>query len=1150
MSPLRGLALASVAVAALSSCAKDEFTEQNALGLELQRLRSQRQIDSLARAQQRIYDVNSLRYQRSLDSLDRINAGGRVFYSVAVVSGSSTAFSTGRSEEAEGVAGATVSVSQYGAVVTVTTPASGLATAEMRSGAAVVVISAPNHTTLNYVVNLTPDGSTQIGTGSGINRNNPGNGTTVYVSNVMPLFQTGGANAATAMGTIRGLALIETNLTNDVPEAVSPAILGTGTNLMTANIDVNSAFMTRYINNRLNNSAIPSIGAGWEGDVQKVAYESATSVATLDATGNYSVLVPATASGLPIRLKYSDIATNRTWYAARFDGIDHNAVITRRFNYGPNATPTPGIIVGNMPGQVNLTQSLSVVTTEATGTVTVNTPGNLTSEVFNGVRYFVFNAAAMGAARYIPGTPGAYLANGTTGATVPTVTFAAAPAGGTTATGTVELSAPNAITNLRTVVGVRVTAAGAGYTGGTAATFTDGFNVTGVTGTGTLQAPIDQLGSVQVIDGGFGFRSTGAAPYGTPNQWTERAPTILFSGQATLTAPKITPGVNYVRDGAIAGFVNGVSDVGTTLGTIQRINVTAPGASITPADLATITFDYGSGAVVPANDGAGNGGDALFVTNAGALEYNPLYGTGTTAAVLDLVASVGTAAGMSRGARAYVFVPSASLTGQTVGGGATFAVQVDATGFISQVRIATPGSAFTNAGVSAATVVISTPSNSLSARAFLRGTGIDNYVYDIATLGTASIVTTFNSQARQPLAALPPFGGNADQNNYIAVFDAPAAGGVQAEGIPVFDAQNRIVGLEITNPGVGYAAPVRFRIVAAGAAPATAFRQAGNAAGSVGIVGRSISIATVGGTGYSLAPQVFFTGGGRLLADQSNSQLFPGDFNIVINPATGDLTSIAYTGPFYWDVAALAADPIRVIISSENNRINLERAYAAFLGQASAAAAAGIIYAVPGPNGSIRAIQMVRASSTFPGDIEAYLNGQVTTLDTVEWYTRTLPVPYFNTTSFIIAPRITFQGTGATPGTGLTGAFVLAGASTGAPAAGAPVAGGGTAGGRIRNLRIITGGSGYVSGPITFNSRTVGRPTDINTNIFQFVGAYTINYLTIRSSPNFYAQLRTGVPFTAIGIGVENGGLFNVEAFSGITYVRDIHYGTGQYVDN
>jgi hypothetical protein len=1165
MSPLRGLALASVATAVLSSCAKDEFTERQALSLELQKLRAQREVDSLARVQQRIYDINTLRYQRALDSLDRINAGGRVFYSVAVVSGSSGAFSSGRSEEVEGVAGATVSISQYGAVTTVTTPASGLATAELRSGAAAVVISAPNHTTVNYVVNLTPDGSTQIGTPGNVVRNAPGNGTTVYVSNVMPLFQTGGANAATQMGTVRGLALIETNLTNDAPEIVTPALLGTGTNLLTANIDVNSAFMARYINNRANNSTtIPTNQGtnGWEGDVQRVVYETATSVATLDATGAYSVLVPATASGLPIRLKYSDIATNRTWWAGRFDGIDHNAVINRRFIYGPNVTaPTGGIVVGNMPGQVRLTQTLSVVTTEATGAVTVNNPGNLVSEFPNAdgvaaglasnVRYYVFRAGATDRLRYVPGgSAGAYLANDNRGASVPTVTFAAAPAGGTTATGEVELSGPDAATNLRTVRGVRATNAGAGYTAAAAATFTEGFNFTGVTGTGTLQAPTDQLGSVQVIDGGFGFRSAGGAPYGTTGQWTERAPTILFSGNQTLTAPKTTPAVRYVRDGAVAGFVNGISNVGTTLGTIQRIEVVGAGTGITPADLATITFDYGSGAVIPANDGAGNGGDALFVANgSGGLEFNSNYGTGTTATTLNLIASLGSANGISRGARPYVFVPSASITGSTAGSGATFAVQVAADGLISEVRIATPGSSFTTASVSAATAVISTPANSLSARAFLRGTGIDNYVYDVATLAAANVVGTFNTQLKQPTTSLPPFGGLAAQNNYVAVFDAPTgAGGVQAEGVPVFDAQNRIVGLEITNPGVGYSAPVRFRIVAASAT--TAFRQAGNAGGSVGIVGRNISIALTGGTGYSLLPQVYFTGGGVLLSGQRNSVANPTDFSFDYDEATGNLISLSYSGPFYWDLNALATDPIRVLISSENDRIALSRAYEAFLDQASAATTAGIIYAVPGPNGSIRAIQMVRASSTFPGDIEDYLNGHVTQLDTVEWYTRTQPNTYFNTTSFIVPPRITFQGTGATPGTGLTGAFVLAGTTAGAPASGTPISGGGGTGGRIRNLRIINGGSGYVSGPITFNSRTVGRATDTNTNIFAFVGTYTINYLTLRTSPNFYAQLRAGVPFTAVGTGTENGGLFNLEAFSGITYVRDIHYGTGVYVDN
>jgi len=229
MYPVRMTAVLAAA-ALVTSCAKDKFTEANALDLELKRLRTEDSIRVARERQQRIWENNRLFYQRVLDSLDRINAGGRVFYTVTAVAAGNAAFGTGtgRVEEMEGVQGATVSIAQYGNIVTQTTPASGMATVELRSGSANVVISAPGHTTVNYTVNLTADGNS-------VTNNNlplaPGNGHTIHVGNVIPLFPTTGAGTAT----VRGRAYIETDLTNEAAELVTPAILGAGTNLFTAN---------------------------------------------------------------------------------------------------------------------------------------------------------------------------------------------------------------------------------------------------------------------------------------------------------------------------------------------------------------------------------------------------------------------------------------------------------------------------------------------------------------------------------------------------------------------------------------------------------------------------------------------------------------------------------------------------------------------------------------------------------------------------------------------------------------------------------------------------------------------------------------------------------------------------------------------------
>ncbi|MDW8206170.1 MAG: hypothetical protein RMJ87_14170, partial [Cytophagales bacterium] len=397
MYPVRMTAVLAAA-ALVTSCAKDKFTEANALDLELKRLRTEDSIRVARERQQRIWDNNRRFYLRVLDSLDRINAGGRVFYTVTVVAAGNAAFGTGRVEEMEGLQNATVSVAQYGNIVTQTTPASGMVTVELRSGSANVVVSAPGHTTVNYTVNLTADGNS-------VTNNNlplaPGNGRTVHVGNVIPLFPTTGAGTAT----VRGRAYIETNLTNEEAEFVTPAILGAGTNLFTANININDVFRNRYLKVSNSVSAIVDVrGDGFEGEINRISYENATTNFTIDGSGNYSAAIPASASGLPIQLRYSQIAADRIFWAASFDGTDlgtvdaagrrTGAVITRRFIYGPGL-PTPTIAdlvsgAGPVAATTVASAGLSFNTELAPATVTaaLTRDGSLLTVESSGVTYF------------------------------------------------------------------------------------------------------------------------------------------------------------------------------------------------------------------------------------------------------------------------------------------------------------------------------------------------------------------------------------------------------------------------------------------------------------------------------------------------------------------------------------------------------------------------------------------------------------------------------------------------------------------------------------------------------------------------------------------------------------------------------------------
>ncbi|WP_448518874.1 hypothetical protein, partial [Rhodoflexus sp.] len=649
MYPVRMTAVLAAA-ALVTSCAKDKFTEANALDLELKRLRTEDSIRVARERQQRIWEINSIAYQRVLDSLDRINAGGRVFYTVTVVAGGSAAFGTGRVEELEGVQGATVSIAQYGQVQTATTPASGMVTVELRSGSASVVASAPEHTTVNYTVNLTADGNS-------VTNNNlplaPGNGHTVHVGNVIPLFPTSGAGTAT----VRGRAYIETDLTNETAELVTPTVLGAGTNLFTANIDINDVFRQRYLDITNNASGIANAnGTDFEGQINRISYENATTNVVVDAQGNYSGAIPATASGLPLQLRYSQIAADRIFWASSFDGTNLGTldalnnrtgqVITRRFIYGPfplvSGNDDPVFGAGPFTA-IDASLSFNTELAPAQVTAALTNTGALRTETIGDKTYFVLNPDGdTPAEKILPPTDtyrrGLYLADVTvetdpsvTPSTIlpPLVTFTAAPAGGTTATGIVELepelaSGIEPVTEsfdptksgrkFRRLAGIRVVNAGSGYTTAPAVTFTrrDGTAGTGanagqafVTGKGTLQAPTSEIANIQVIDGGFGYlpltgtgnnraSRSGGLEGSTNDGFSFLGSAAHYAGPLSITStsavkwtgmtPRL-PGAPFTGAGTVPTL--GEQDVVfhyNAIGTIDRISLSANiGAGITQA---------------------------------------------------------------------------------------------------------------------------------------------------------------------------------------------------------------------------------------------------------------------------------------------------------------------------------------------------------------------------------------------------------------------------------------------------------------------------------------------------------------------------------------------------------------------------------------
>ena len=92
-----------LALVTFSSCERDEFTDQDALDLRNAQLDADDVRNDLAlnNADERV--TNMALFNRSIDSLEALNSGGKVFYTVNVVPGGSTAFSSGRFEEVAGL---------------------------------------------------------------------------------------------------------------------------------------------------------------------------------------------------------------------------------------------------------------------------------------------------------------------------------------------------------------------------------------------------------------------------------------------------------------------------------------------------------------------------------------------------------------------------------------------------------------------------------------------------------------------------------------------------------------------------------------------------------------------------------------------------------------------------------------------------------------------------------------------------------------------------------------------------------------------------------------------------------------------------------------------------------------------------------------
>jgi hypothetical protein len=796
------VAAALVASLAFTSCSKDEFTEKDALNLELSRLRAQRSIDSIKTAQDRL-DRNALsRYARVLDSLDRENAGGRVFYTVNVISATASAVAGGRIEEAEGVTGATVSVSQYGLPIggvgnnggATRATVNGIATFELRSGEATVSVTAPAHTSADYTVNLTaPFSGGQIGAAGVVNAAR--NGTTVYVGNVIPLFQASTDGAI--MATIRGRVFIETDLTNDTEETVgSPtfvtaaaAQLGTGassTVFVSAGINSNNAtFFNRYLaktgafTTQGTNLGGTAASAGL-GTITKLFYGAANATSGLNtgsgattgtvnrvpvsATGDYSILVPATVSGLPIVVKSDEIVATRTYF--RSDDLGRGTLTTQRFMYGPQVT-ADGVELGASVPRVTFQAFTTAATVTASYVAQVISGTFNTGNYVNGVSTATTGTPSAVSGGFYAVTPSVTV-TGTTGTGLTAGNAVNAPAGTFSGDAAFVNVTRNAFANTPasttgvgiSVSGVEISAGGTGFVAVAGinndgvATFTrqdvvpigSGFRVGGATGS--------QISNfIQVVDGGFGFtyptpatyvpatRTGGFATATVTSGFTGALPVVSFGN---ILAPATTPVALVIPE--------------PTVGTITSINVVTPGSNL--ASIPQPVFTYGTQGALPPVDA---GSAPLFrQAGAGGIRFNVDPADVAAAEGLPLIYEFPVAWG-TPGTDYSVTVSSITLTPQTLaaaaaqqaslGNGYTFVPATVATANGGSFPSITPASFAVTVATSILPVVTVPPANLVTL-----GAGTITRV-DIAAPGNytaAGLVGLADAAITFPLAAGVP----------------------------------------------------------------------------------------------------------------------------------------------------------------------------------------------------------------------------------------------------------------------------------------------------------------------------------------------------------------------------------------------------------
>ncbi len=558
------LAMVAIFSAAVWSCKDDDPT--------LDELRN----DRLAYLQDSI---------RISDSLARINSAGVVNYAITVVNGSiSTIYKGGDPGRTNGtknaVAGAAVTISQYGKTETDTTDASGVVVFNgfFRS-AANVTIQAANFTPVSYIAAVNVKDSTQ-------------NSSISFVGNLIPIFETTGANTSI----ISGRATIQTDLTNTTRE-----LAANGTAVLASIDALNSDFSDRYLTSQLDNVYDTPCGCEilYVGEIMQASYGTGT-VGTVTG-GNYTITVPAAIDGLPLSLTYSDVAADQTLFeVAPFNTTSTYRNIFLGSGYSPSIIPAAGSISVSFNGGSGGLATEVIALPETLDRINVTVGGS----GYSGTPLVDITGG---------GGTGATATATVTNGVVTGVTLTSPGTGYTSAPSAVLISGAGAAASSvllidGTVTGVSLTNTGSGYVAAPTVTFSAPGG-TGTTATGT--ANIDAAGrvtSVTITAPGSGYTANPTVAFSAaPAGGVTATGNGIYSGQSVGAVNIIVPGSNYTYAPAVTFSLpersNGVRATGTAVidastRTVISILITNPGSGYTAAP--TVTLNAGSGATLQA----------------------------------------------------------------------------------------------------------------------------------------------------------------------------------------------------------------------------------------------------------------------------------------------------------------------------------------------------------------------------------------------------------------------------------------------------------------------------------------------------------------------------------------------------------------------